>query len=212
MKPFANLLTAAILLTALPAFAGSVAPVNLKDLSDKSTRIFHGTCIAKESIVVKDRSGKVDIPAMRYTFRVTEALKGGEGGTFTVTQLDRFQDGRRFLITPELLNLPHYDIGGEYVLFMGRESYHTLSSPMGMPQGVFVVQQGKARNMASTQMVMTGLKEAVAGTSHASLFTPVAGKTTNLNRDGLDVKGLKSLVKDLIDGKVKAPGISEVLK
>ncbi|MDJ0842316.1 MAG: hypothetical protein QNK37_37790 [Acidobacteriota bacterium] len=195
----------------LPLFAGSIEPLNLKDITERADRIFEGRCVGVEHTVVKSRKG-MDIPAVTYTFQILDGLKGKVSERVTVSHLGSFQDGRPFLVNADKLGIQKYKEGNTYLLFLNRDSYHGLSATLGLPQGVFEVKEGRARNRAGNRFILTGLDKAVVGTPYAAWLAPGgnrAGKTAD--SEGIPADGLKSLVRDLISGKVKAPSRKEVL-
>ncbi len=197
-------------LLVVPASATSVQSFNLKDITDWADRIFEGRCTGMEHIVVKTRGG-TDLPAVRYTFTVLDGLKGKQEQTMTLSHLGQFQDGRSSLLDPDKLGVPKYKVGETYLLFVNRVSYHGLTVPIGLSQGVFDVTAGLARNRAGNGHILTGFEKTLAGTPLNSWLDPVSkGKT--LGPAGLPVTQLKSLVRDLISGRVKAPTRKEVLR
>ena len=191
--------------------ATSLVPMNLADLAHKSRHVFEGKCIKVEVTVVKSSGGKTDIPVVRYTFEVLDGIKGVVGETRTVTQLGRFTDGRDFFIKPEWVQLPKYEVGHTYLLFLTGASSTGLSSPMGMPQGVFDIHEGLARNKAGNDHILQGMASALEKTAYKALVQPAVGVKRS-RASGMEVSQLKSLVRDLLSGKVTAPGRQEVAR
>jgi len=199
-----------LFLAFLPASATSVQSFNLKDITDWADRIFEGRCTGIEHIVVQTRDGS-DLPAVRYTFTVLDGLKGEQKQTMTLSQLGHFQDGRTSLLDPDQLGVPKYQVGETYLLFVNRVSYHGLSVPIGLAQGVFDVTEGQARNRAGNRHILTGFEKPLAGTPLESWVDP-SRKGKALDREGLPVAQLKTLVRDLLTGRVKAPTRKEELR
>ncbi len=205
------------LLFALPAMATSILPVNLVDLAKDSERIFEGTCTAIEHTTVLDRTGQLEIPATRYTFKLIDALKGVavDEKTVTLSQLGKFQDGRQFLATPEMLNLPGYKIGETYLLFIDKKGVTGLASPIGMPQGVFAVKEGVAANFAGNRHILAGMETALTGTAHERVLREAmeeAQPAKKASQAGVAAAALKALVRDLLNGNITAPSRKELMQ
>lgn len=192
------------------AAATKIAPMNLVDLVERSARIFEGRVIAINHGTVKSSDGKYDYPVVRYTFEVLDDLRGAGAKTVILSQMGFFQDGRRTRFNPDQIGIPKYELGKQYVLFMGREGSTGLCSPIGFHLGMFDVAEGKAYHRVDNRFVMNGMDKALKGTAHEALTNPVILK--NGQADGLDVVGLKALIRDLMTGAIKAPRWEETKK
>jgi len=197
-------------LLAPTASASSVLPINLVDIADESALIFHGRCIAATHTTVPDKTGRIDIPATSYTFELIDGLKGtaSETKTVVIKQLGRFQDGRQFFATPEMLSLPEYELGETYLLFINKNGVTGLTSPVGMPQGVFKIDEGKAVNMAGNLHILYGMQSALETAGHASVWREAAAGARpgkKAGPQGVSVDALKALVRDLLSGRLTAP-------
>lgn len=212
MLKFGKAFVAGLLLLAVipQVSATKIAPMNLVDLVERSARIFEGRVTAINHTTVKSSDGKWDYPVVNYTFEVLDDLRGIGSKTVILSQMGHFQDGRRTRFDPDQIGIPRYELGKQYVLFMGRNGRTGLCSPIGFHLGMFDVLAGKAFHRVDNRFVMNGMGPALKGTSHERLTKPVVLK--NGQADGMDVTGLKALIRDLITGSVKAPKWEEIKK
>ena len=189
---------------AYQAWCASVLPVNLVDLVEIAPRVFEGQCVQIEHAVVKSSDGEVDIPVARYTFEVNDPIRGISDKKVTITQLGKFQDGRRFWANPDMIGVPTYKVGDRYVLFMTPEGKTGLSSPVGMAQGAFLIENRRAKSMSPKSYVFKGMQQALDGTPYQKIAQ---------NDEGLDLDQFKALIRDMIERKITAPSlIREVRK
>ena len=198
-----------------PLQAATVLPMNLADLVQRAPRVFEGRCSHIEHVVVKSSDGQADIPSVRYTFEVLDTLKGTETKTIVISQLGRFQDGRNFFANPDHIGVPTFRVGGNYVLFMGPNGPTGLCAPIGLRQGVFDVDENQVRNRAGNGYILEGMESALSVDRYREFVTkPAAPKTGVLKtpEKAFDLNLFKSLVRDLIQGAVKAPTRQELNK
>lgn len=138
-------LLAATLAAAPGAKATTVKQFDLARMTSSAARVFRGT-------VTDVRPGKVsvgggELATTIYRIRVTEAFKG-EFATFKdITYADVEMIGsmktdvdtngvRRLSV---FRDVPRLERGGDYMLFLTRESRIALSSPVGLAQGMFEI-------------------------------------------------------------------------
>jgi len=133
-----QVLAAAVVLASLTAafgaFAASVLPVDLDDMTAGAQHIVHVRCTSNE--VQRDAAVGV---ATVSTFVVLDRAKGTGTATFAVRQPGGMLDGVAIDY-----HVPKFAVGGEYVLFMPPASPLGLASPVGLSQGAFAVTHGKA--------------------------------------------------------------------
>ncbi|HSR68801.1 MAG TPA: hypothetical protein VLU25_12760 [Acidobacteriota bacterium] len=113
-------------------WATSVKPVNLQEMVGSAERIFWGSCVRVEETALP--SGLV---ATQYTFQVRRGLKGVEAGEMVTFRQLQSTD-RQSLKIP---GLPTFRKGQESLIFLYGESRLGLTSPVGLQQGVFRVEQ-----------------------------------------------------------------------
>ena len=128
------------LLSVLAAFAvaGSaqattVLPTTLETLIDQSAAAFQGTVL--QNRVERDaRTGQI----VTYTkFKVSEVLKGSVTATHEIKQIGgRLADGSESF---NVMGVPRFQEGEEYVVFLNGVSASGFSSPVGLHQGRFSV-------------------------------------------------------------------------
>ena len=162
---FKRMLFAAWLATATlsPAFATSILPLDLTQIIDQSATAFQGT-------VVDSRSGRdpqTGLIVTMTTFRVDDVLKGDVGSTHTIKQIggESASENVRFKVH----GVPTFTVGESYVLFMNGVSPQGFSSPVGLSQGRFAIQQGDAGpevgNGADFGDLTAGMGAEVSGTA-----------------------------------------------
>ena len=133
-------------LSPFPAEATKVKPVNLEQLVEKADRIFVGICTAVEEITVPG----TQLPATRYTFRVSESLKGQLDETVVIRQFGVRGSERedRRTVGPRIPGMPAYEEGEEVILFLAGDSQVGMTSPIGFSQGAFrVINRGGVRSV-----------------------------------------------------------------
>ena len=107
-------------------FIFDTLPLNLEEITSSADRVFAGTCEKIEEIE-KDPISNLRI--VKYTFKVTEAVKGVSTGEITFTQWK-----------PTTIKAG-YVIGEKYVIFLYPNSRLGLTSPIGYMQGKFLVEK-----------------------------------------------------------------------
>lgn len=123
----------------LTGLATRVRMVNLVEMVRLSDRIFWGVCTdAREKS--DDPSG---LTVMEYTFQVRRGLKGVQAGDQVVFRQFQAAQGRAFGIP----GLPRYSKGNEFLLFLHGDSRIGLTSPVGMEQGLFRLEEMEGGQM-----------------------------------------------------------------
>ena len=148
------------------AYATKVKRVNLEEIVKGADRIFAATCVAVEDTTL----GDTRIPITRYTFSVSEGLKGGVGDTVVVRHLGVRKprpQGNKVLVF-RVPGMPVYRVGQEVVLFLVAESVVGLSSPVGLSQGAFTVVERQGRKVLLNGNQNAGLLRGLAPASHAT--------------------------------------------
>jgi hypothetical protein len=113
----------------------------------KADVAFTGVCTKAEASVMERQGKPGGILVTRYTFEVSDVMKGDVSKTFSFVQWGATREeatrlGKAFVYGP-----PLYNVGGEYTLFLTSESRLGLRAPVGLGQGKFSVirgPQGKA--------------------------------------------------------------------
>ena len=139
----------------LPAQATRIQLVNLEQMARKAERIFVGVCSAVEDGTLPG----TDIPVTSYTFSVTEPIKGEVGDTLTIRQLGvrvpRVQGDKALIF--RVPGMPVYREGQEVVLFLISDSSLGLTSPVGLSQGAFTVEERDGRKVLQNGIQNVGL-------------------------------------------------------
>lgn len=134
-----------LILNSPDAYATKVKSVNLEQMVQGADRIFIGTCVAVEDGTVPG----TEIPITTYTFSVSERIKGVMGGTLTVRQFGvrepRIQGDQA--LVQRIPGMPVYRVGQEVVLFLVSDSSLGLTSPVGLFQGAFTVEEREGKKV-----------------------------------------------------------------
>lgn len=109
-------------------FVFETVPVNLEEIVKDSGKIFAGKCLKVEEIE-NDSESKLEV--VKYTFKVTEAIKG----------VNKNQEKIIFKQWRPTVRGNSYEVGKKYVLFLFPESSRGLTSPVGLSQGLFDVNE-----------------------------------------------------------------------
>jgi hypothetical protein len=136
-----------ILSSLIPGWAGSVKKADLEELVNRSGLIFVGTCISVQPSQVQLQGQS--IPVTRYTFKISDSIKGSASGDYILnqlgwpSQLPSAMKGAAVTRLPLSLDgLPEYQPTQEYLLMLTRPSSLGLSSPVGLSQSAFVAEHG----------------------------------------------------------------------
>ncbi len=142
-----------ILILAANSFAFQMLPMNLQEMASNAARIVVGVCTAREEGEMAISPGGQPLRFTKYTFQVTDVIKGDIGQTLTIRQVRL--GGRPVPGGPGRGNadieqslgfnpipLPEYQPGQEMLLFLGEDSALGLTSPVAMDQAVFDIETG----------------------------------------------------------------------
>ena len=101
-------------------------PLNLEEITASADRIFTGACEKIEEI---EKDSVSNLRVVRYTFKVTEKIKGvtSEEITFTQWKPTTIEAG--------------YATGEKYIIFLYPNSRLGLTSPVGYMQGKFLIEK-----------------------------------------------------------------------
>lgn len=124
--------------------AVTVRALLLDEVIDGAAVAFHGTCIANR--VEHDAATRFIVTYT--TFEVRDAIKGLPGTTHVIKQIGGLlPDGVSGMLVQ---GVPTYKVGEDYVVFLAGVSSLGFSSPVGLSQGSFAVQEGKAGKTIAT--------------------------------------------------------------
>jgi hypothetical protein len=117
------------------AQATSVREVLLDEIIDTSAVAFHGVCTDNRV----DRDSITNLVVTYTTFDVKDVIKGNANATHVIKQIGGVMpagdSGFR------VHGVPKFAVGEEYVVFLAGVSSAGFSSPIGLSQGKFSVQQ-----------------------------------------------------------------------
>ncbi len=140
-----------ILILLATSFSFQMLPMNLQEMASNSARIVVGVCTAREESEMASGSGGQPLRFTKYTFTVTEVIKGNIGQTLTIRQVrlggrpmpggpGKNNSGIEQPLDFNPIPLPEYQPGQEILLFLGEDSTLGLTSPVAMDQAVFDVE------------------------------------------------------------------------
>lgn len=129
---------------ATAATAATVRPMLLDEIIDTSATALHGKCIANRTEV----DPATNLVVTYTTFEVRDVLKGKATATHVIKQIGgTLPDGRSGMLVQ---GVPTFAVGEEYVVFLAGVSSMGFSSPVGLSQGNFSVQQSAAGKIIAT--------------------------------------------------------------
>ena len=188
-------ISAILSLSLLPTTATgtTVLHYDLPQLAEKAYCIFNGVCRSAEGLLVDGRA------VTRYTFDVSETLKGPDlGGTILLSLKGGVVGDRR----TQIVGMPEFAPGEETVLFLTRPDATGAVWPVGLAQGVFVVDRGPTGDGAPRvfQDASTGsLKFAIPGSAAKSTTASQPGSA------GFPLRNFLSTVKSLVGVESTTP-------
>lgn len=122
-------------------FVFDTISLDLEEIASASDRIFAGKCIKIEEI---ENDSEADLPVVKYTFSITEGLKGiGEKQEISFKQWQ------------PTVRSAGYELNKKYVLFLHPNSNLGLTSPVGFAQGQFHIK--KKGFIVGKDVVINGL-------------------------------------------------------
>lgn len=145
IKLFAGLLGGLWIFSA--AQATMIIPMNLKEISQGAELVFRGRCEEKKKTTLHHPETAKEIPANTYIFKTEEVLKGDVGSQIEFsflgfkTRQEAIQAG---FFGP--LQTESFEVGKEYLLFLGKVSSWGVRPLMGGNSGQYPIQkdaQGK---------------------------------------------------------------------
>lgn len=124
------------LVSAGSAVAATVRPMLLDEIIDTATIAFQGTCTANR--VEQDTT--TNFIVTYTTFEVRDVIKGDVTATHVIKQIGgTLSDGVSGMVVH---GVPKFTVGEDYVVFLAGVSSLGFSSPVGLTQGRFNVEQG----------------------------------------------------------------------
>ena len=138
-----KLLFACLFCAASSSFAASVLPMVLDEIVDSSAVAFQGICTGNRT----ERDPLTNLVVTYTTFDVKEVIKGNVQKTHVIKQIGGVMPSGE--VSYRVHGIPKFAVGEEYVLFLAGVSSAGFSSPMGLSQGKFTVEQGDSGKMVS---------------------------------------------------------------
>ncbi|MEE8349481.1 MAG: hypothetical protein V3R94_07915 [Acidobacteriota bacterium] len=129
MRFFRLLASMALLVATVWATGTSIRLVNLPDMVRLADRVFLGVCLSVEA----KPGASVSSSMVEYVFAVRQGIKGVNTGERVVFR----QVGSGQVGVKGIAGLPTYGKGEEVLLFLHADSRLGLTSPVGLAQGVF---------------------------------------------------------------------------
>ncbi|MES1241520.1 MAG: hypothetical protein ABUT39_07865 [Acidobacteriota bacterium] len=156
------------------AQAATVLQMNLEQMVGRSDRIFRGTVLDIHEGTVQ--AGGSALPVVTYRVRVEEAFKG----TFDqvkgmqvaeIKMLGKLKSGpgsAQAHSPAPLIDLPHLQVGHDYLLLVTPKSAIGLSTTVGLGQGCFQVTGKPGQELAVNLNQNLGLLNGMGGSSLAA--------------------------------------------
>lgn len=133
------------------AFATTVLPVSLEDMSKAAEHIFQGKVVSNE-VKMDPVSNRV---VTFTTFSIILDVKGDTGMTHTIKQVGGQLPGSSIVNITH--GVPKFTIGEQYIVFLPRTSSLGFSSPIGLAQGAFSVLENNGISTASNGRTINSL-------------------------------------------------------
>jgi len=133
----ATVACALALMVSATAHATVLRPMSAADLTDQAELIFTG--IAVERQVATSRDGRY--PFTFVTFEVESILKGEVAGDRLTLRFEGGELGEEYI---EVIGMPEFEHGGEYLLFVA-DNGHAISPVVGWGQGKFELVEHPSR-------------------------------------------------------------------
>jgi hypothetical protein len=138
------------------AAATTVLPQSLPHMATAAEVIFHGRVISND-VKLDPVTGKV---ATFTQFEVIESIKGTTGKTHTIKQIGgRLPDSKVHLVVH---GVPRFYAGEAYVVFLPKASNLGFSSPIGLGQGKFDIENHDGESLVSNGRQLAALTRASA--------------------------------------------------
>lgn len=120
------------------AQAASVREVLLDEIIDTSAVAFQGVCTSNRT----ERDSITNLAVTYTTFEVKDVIKGNVNATHVIKQIGGVLPAGEASFRVQ--GVPKFTVGEEYVVFLAGVSSAGFSSPIGLSQGKFSVQQSAA--------------------------------------------------------------------
>ena len=154
------------------ASAASVRELQLDEIVATATVAFEGTCTGNRT----ERDPFTNMVVTYTTFSVKDVLKGSVQATHVIKQIGGVMpDGE---VGFRIAGIPSFAVGEDYVVFLAGVSSAGFSSPIGLSQGKFTVQQrangktvtnGRDTREMTTRMPNAAVSVTSAATVHFDL-------------------------------------------
>ncbi len=123
--------------------ATTVLPMSLNEIIDNAPVVIHGICTGNRT----ERDPVTNLIVTYTSFDVRDVLKGDAKATHTIKQIGGTLAGGEQSYQAQ--GIPTFVVGQEYVVYLAGVSSAGFSSPIGLSQGRFTVEQTDAGKMAS---------------------------------------------------------------
>ena len=178
-------------------FGTKIIALNLKDLVSESHFIFEGVCQDATAVRIHRSESSIQIPAVRYRFKVLDAIKGVDQDLFEFHQLGTSSGQAKFRVNADTIGIPKYQVGQTYLLFLNPMNDSGLTSPLGLSQGLFILKAKKAFfNGVSNRHIFTKME-------------PWIPKAKDWNENGVPPEQLKALIRGILSGRIQAKSRKE---
>lgn len=141
--------------------ATSVLPMSLNEIIDNAPVVFHGICTSNRT----ERDPVTNFIVTYTSFDVRDALKGDVKATHTIKQIGGTLPGGEQSYQAQ--GIPTFVVGQEYVVYLAGVSSAGFSSPIGLSQGRFTVEQGDTGKLASNGSTLRSAAEISADGANA---------------------------------------------
>ena len=163
-----------------PAWATTVLPISLEQLSTRASLIFYGSVVSNQ-VKEDEISGQI---ATYTQFKIIDLIKGEAGTTHTIKQLGGTLESRKTRLLVH--GIPKFRAGSNYVVFLPKASRLGFCSPLGLHQGRFSVITVNGEQIVSNGQNLTTQQSRTAKTYDRSIQIPLAVSASNPSQSNLN--------------------------
>jgi hypothetical protein len=131
------------------AWATSVLPLSLEQLSTQASLIFFAEVVSNQS-KIDEKSGRI---ATFTEFKIVDLIKGDAEQRHTIKQIGGYDTNSNTRLFVH--GVPTFQVGNEYVVFLPKESNLGFSSPLGLYQGSYTVTKIDGEQLVSNGRNLT---------------------------------------------------------
>jgi hypothetical protein len=163
-----------------PAWATTVLPISLEQLSTRASLIFYGSVVSNQ-VKEDEVSGQI---ATYTQFKIIDLIKGEAGTTHTIKQLGGTLESRKTSLLVH--GVPKFQAGSNYVVFLPKASSLGFCSPLGLHQGRFSVITVNGEQIVTNGKNLSAQQSRSVKAYSSSIQLPLAVSANNPSQSNLN--------------------------